>query len=318
MLILPAAGAAWAADHAILRGDVVAERDILVLGDLVANVPDAVARTPLFRAPALGQTGTIQARRIVESAAAAGVPVETGGRLQIQVSRAARQVGAAEIEGALRTVLESSAGLEPRATGIVFDGAPPQLVLSPDAKGEIAAGDLVYDRRNRRFSAHLWVGAAGADRPPSARVSGTVIDTVEVAVVTRALNRGEAVTAGDLTLERRPREGAPSDAITETASLAGRVAKRTFTAGSILRSGDLVRPEIVARGDIVTVVYEAPGMTLTMRAKSADAGAMGDTVSVTNPQSKKTLQATVVGPGKVSVSAAIPGRVASAGASPKR
>jgi flagella basal body P-ring formation protein FlgA len=79
-----------------------------------------------------------------------------------------------------------------------------------------------------------------------------------------------------------------------------------------VRNGDLARPELVTRGDVVTVVYEAPGMMLTMRAKAADAGALGDTVSITNPQSKKALQAVVIGPGKVSVSVAPPGRLAAA------
>ena len=78
----------------------------------------------------------------------------------------------------------------------------------------------------------------------------------------------------------------------------------------MLRNGDLQRPEIVARGDIVTIVYEIPGMALSLRGRANEAGAQGDVVSVTNPQSKRTLQATVVAPGKVAVFAAIPGPVA--------
>jgi flagella basal body P-ring formation protein FlgA len=60
----------------------------------------------------------------------------------------------------------------------------------------------------------------------------------------------------------------------------------------------------------VTIVYEVPGMTISMRGRASDAGALGDTIAVVNPQSKKTLQGQVVAPGKVSVSAPLPGRVA--------
>jgi flagella basal body P-ring formation protein FlgA len=60
----------------------------------------------------------------------------------------------------------------------------------------------------------------------------------------------------------------------------------------------------------VTIVYEVPGMTLTLRGRANEAGALGDAVSVTNPQSKKVLQGTVTGPGRVSVGAPLPGRLA--------
>jgi flagella basal body P-ring formation protein FlgA len=295
-----------------LRGDVVAEHDALTLGDLVADAPDTLLRTPLFRSPALGRTGTIQTSRIVEAAAAAGVAVETGGRLQILVTRLSRQVGTGEIEAALRTAFEAGAGLDPRTTGIVFDGAAPQLVLPPDAKADLVAGDVTMDQRNRRFTASVWVGPASPDKPAAARVSGTIVDIVEVAVINRALARGEAVASGDVTIERKPREGVPSDALTEAGSLTGRVARRAFAAGAVLRTGDLTRPELVARGEVVTVVYNQPGLSLTMRAKANEGGAMGDTVAIANPQSKKLLQATIIGPGKVSVNLAPPGPMAAA------
>jgi flagellar basal body P-ring formation protein FlgA len=58
------------------------------------------------------------------------------------------------------------------------------------------------------------------------------------------------------------------------------------------------------------VFYEVPGMTLTLRARATEAGAQGDTISVLNVQSKKSLHATVVSPGRVAVSAATPGPLA--------
>jgi flagella basal body P-ring formation protein FlgA len=62
-----------------------------------------------------------------------------------------------------------------------------------------------------------------------------------------------------------------------------------------------MKPDLVGRNEIVTIVFEVPGITLTARGKSADAGAEGDTVSVLNLQSKRVLQATVRGPGLVVV-----------------
>jgi flagella basal body P-ring formation protein FlgA len=299
------------AERLSLRGDVVVERDSLTLGDLVENAPEPAAATAIFRAPALGQTGTIQTRRIVEAAVAAGLgEVETGGRLQIQVKRAAREVGATEIEAALKAGLEASAGLDGRSTGIVFEGTPPSMTLAADVTGGVVASDIVYDRRSRRVAATIWIGPSANERKASTRVTGAVVELVDVAVVNRALARGERVQASDIVVERRPREVVPADAMFDGGEVAGRVARRAFAAGSLLRNGDLTRPELVARGEVVTVVYQAPGMMLSMRAKAADAGALGDTISITNLQSKKTLQAVIVAPGRVTVNAAPTGRLA--------
>ena len=304
-------GATRAAD-AILRGDVIAARDTLSVRDLVDGAPASIADTPLFRAPALGASGTIQARRIVAAAEALGLAVQTGGRVQITVTRAARQVGPGDIETALRKRLAAEFGLDAAATGIVFDGTPPVLAAAPELTSEPVASELSYDRRSRRLSAAVWLGPSAAERRAQIRVTGTAIDLVEVVVAARPLERGVTIKAGDLQIERRPRDVLGPDAAHDGSTLEGRVLRRSAGAGALVRPSDLIRPEIVARGDLVTATYEAPGVVLSMRMKSNDAGALGDSVSVTNPQSKKVLQATVTGPGRVSVGSPGPGRVASA------
>ena len=69
-----------------------------------------------------------------------------------------------------------------------------------------------------------------------------------------------------------------------------------------IRIGDLIKPPLVQRNDTVTLIYEVPGIVLTIRGKAADSGAEGDVISVLNEQSKRTVQGTIVGPGRVLVS----------------
>ncbi len=64
-----------------------------------------------------------------------------------------------------------------------------------------------------------------------------------------------------------------------------------------------MKPEIVSRNNTVTIVYQAPGVTLTLRGQAQDSGALGDTISVLNAESKRVVQAVVSGPDRVSVSA---------------
>lgn len=281
-----------------LRAHATARADVVTLGDLVDGLPEAVAATAAFRAPAVGETGTIQAARIVEAAARHGVRLAETGVAQVVVSRAGRRIDLAEVEGALRAALELRHGVEARATGILLDGTPPALPSVAD-DAQVVAEDVTYDPRTRRFSARLAVTGTGAR--PLARVAGQAIELIEVQVLSRALSRGETVAASDIATERRPRAAVTGDAVPDTGSLAGRVARRALPVGTVLRAGDLAKAEIVARGEIVTIVYEIPGMVLTMRGRANEAGGQGDVISVTNPQSKRTLQATVSAPGKVTV-----------------
>jgi flagella basal body P-ring formation protein FlgA len=66
------------------------------------------------------------------------------------------------------------------------------------------------------------------------------------------------------------------------------VAVSTPIAGA---SGDIA----VRRGEIITLVYVAPGIQLTARARAASDASVGDIVRVTNLQSNRTVEATVTG-----------------------
>lgn len=62
-----------------------------------------------------------------------------------------------------------------------------------------------------------------------------------------------------------------------------------------------MKPILVQRNDTVTIFYEAPGLSLTLRGQAQDSGALGDTIGVMNLQSKRLVQAVVTGPGRVAI-----------------
>lgn len=53
----------------------------------------------------------------------------------------------------------------------------------------------------------------------------------------------------------------------------------------------------VRRGEAVTLVYQAPGMSLTMRTRALEDGAIGQPVRLLNTASNRTIDAVVTGPG---------------------
>lgn len=53
----------------------------------------------------------------------------------------------------------------------------------------------------------------------------------------------------------------------------------------------------VRRGESVTLVYQAPGLSLTMRARALEDAAVGESVRLLNTSSNRTVDAVVTGPG---------------------
>jgi len=299
-----------------LRPEVNLGRDLVTFGDLIPGLSGDLASVAAFRGPALGETGTIQVGRIVEAARGAGIihdaaELENQGFAQVVVTRSARRIGAAEMEAAVKLGLQQRFGVDARLFALAIDGGAPSVAIEPELTGAVTVSDLTFDARSRRLQARLAVPGSAAMRLKPLHISGQLVETIEVVVPKRAIARGETLGKDDVAVERRPRDGQGSEVIGDARAAIDKVARRALLAGVPLRNGDVQREEIVAKGELVTIVYEAPGLLITMRGRASEAGAMGDVISVTNPQSKRTLQGTITGPGRVSVRPAI-GRVARA------
>ncbi len=300
-----------------LKADLTLSRDIVGFGDIIAGLSPQDAALPAFRAPALGDTGTIQVARIVDAAVKHGLlrdaqDLDSQGVAQVVVTRAARRITGLDVEAAVKSALLERFGFDGRAFALLLDGGAPSVVVEPELTGDLAALDLNYDARTRRVTGRLTMPGSAATRLKPVRVSGQLVETAEVVVPLRTIARGETLKPTDVTVERRPRDAQFNDVLGEMKAAVGKVAKRTLMAGSVLRSGDVQREEVVGRGDIVTILYESRGIVISMRGRASEAGAVGDTIAITNIQSKRVLQGTVTGPGRVNVSPHGGGQIAAA------
>ena len=288
-----------------LKPQVTVASDIVRVGDLVENAGSA-SGTPIFRAPDLGETGSVPARAGVDAARAAGlIAVDTRGLTDVTVTHASRTVPMSEIENRIATVLSERYDLgKPDNLRLVFDREVRNIELALTSTTEPIATRMNYDRGSRRFDVTLEVpGMARAQW----RYTGVAVETVDAAVVMRALTRGDVIKQGDVTIERRAkREFATDPAATDVIGLA---ARSNIRAGQVLHVSEVMKPEIVRKNDVVMLHYAVPGIVLTMRGQAMDSGAQGDTVNVLNPNSKRTIQGVVTAPGHVTVAGPKPAQV---------
>jgi flagellar basal body P-ring formation protein FlgA len=281
-----------------LKREAVVSADLVRIGDLIDGAGPA-AGIAIFRAPDIGETGSVPAYQVLAAARAYGIErVDTQGNGEVAVTRAGRVLAAKDIEAAIARALVARGGIAgSRDLAVTFDREPASLRLQNSA--DLRAVYTYYNARSGRFDVTFEVADEAAHRSTE-RYSGYALETLPVAVTLRSLARGEIIKASDVAIERRPkaefREGAPA-----AADPTGLALRNQVRAGQPLRATDLMRPEIVHRNEAVTIVYEAPGLVLTMRGKAVDPGAEGDVITVLNSQSNRAVQGTIAGPARVVV-----------------
>ena len=226
-----------------LRPEINLVRDLVTLGDLIPGLAGEAAATAAFRAPALGETGTIQVARIVEAARAAGIvrePTElhSQGFAQVVVTRTARRITAMDIEAAVKTGLQERFGVDARIFALAIDGGAPGIAVEPELTGDVAVVDLSFDARSRRLQARLAVPGSTAMRLKPLRISGQLVETMEVVVPKRLIARGETLGKDDVTVERRPRDGQSGEIIGDVRAVIDKVSRRALLAGVALRGSD--------------------------------------------------------------------------------
>jgi flagella basal body P-ring formation protein FlgA len=138
---------------------------------------------------------------------------------------------------------------------------------------------------------------------------------VRIVVPTRDVARGETLGESDLTYVFVVPDAVMSGTALSMDNLVGMQTRRVLRAGMSMRNDDVRAPILVNKGATVTMLFEAPGVTLSATGRAMSEGGVGDTVTILNIASYRQISAVVTGPGTVKAVAGmstISNRVASA------
>ncbi|WP_404367685.1 flagellar basal body P-ring formation chaperone FlgA [Sphingomonas sp. MMS24-J45] len=124
---------------------------------------------------------------------------------------------------------------------------------------------------------------------------------VSVPVLDHAIAKGDLLSAGDFTTQDVAETVART--LPRAKDVIGMEAARALPAGAMVRSTDVIRPQLVRRGEPVTIALRDGGLSITTQGRALSGGAAGDFVRVVSLSTNHTLDGVVEGTGAVRVAA---------------
>jgi len=282
----------------MLRDAVTVKSKLVRLGDLFINAGDNADVTVAY-APAPGKQALFDARWLYRLARSYGLQWKPLGiQDQILVQRAGQAISREEIEDTILAAL-SKYGAE-KSMSVELSNRLMRLYVPTGALAQVGVEDISYEPRTGRFSA-IIKAPANDPRAERNRVTGRLHEITEIPVLVRRMLKKEVITKRDIKWVRTRNDRIRRGTVLELDELIGMAVKRGLRADRPIQTSAIQRPILVAKGSLVTIILKAPKMTLTARGKSLDNGADGDTVRITNSQSKKVIEAEVTGTARVAV-----------------
>lgn len=139
---------------------------------------------------------------------------------------------------------------------------------------------------------------------PAPRV-GDAVATVFVSgpavKAARGIERGTVLTADDMTMVTDEISGVLIAPLPRVEDVTGAQTLRDIVAGEMLTTMLVRVPPAVVSGQLVTTVARVGHVNVESRAVAAERGALGQIIRLVNPESRRNLRGTVIGPGRVEV-----------------
>jgi len=287
--------AAWA--KPVLQEHVLVEGDIIHLGDLFQNAGNK-ADVAIAKAPAPGTRIVLDAERLTRIARAYKFPWRARSRFaHVIVERSGKAIPQEAIETALKEALREQGAR--KNIQIALSSRESRIYVPMDRLATVAVKHLEYNKRSQFFSAIL-VSPANDSFAKEFRVSGKAHATILIPVLRERTDHGDILRKRDIQWVRMRTDRIGSNVVTTTGDLIGNTPRRMILAGKPVQKNEVRQPLLVKKGTLVTMTYNTPYMTLTMKGRAMDKGSRNDMIRVMNVKSKTVVEAVVIGPNKVS------------------
>lgn len=280
-----------------VKQSIMVDASVITLGDLF-DQPITGGDTPIAQAPKPGQTISLDSRFLRQLARAYHLDIDNSETFDhILVARKCQIIKSdtvtAAIVDAINDRTEQSSSMD-----VVFDTGEVQFTLPTNVDATVAIQGLNFDSSSNRFLAILVVPATGPALYTQ-QVVGTVYEKMQVPVLKHAVSAGNTVQAADIDWTSTRVDQLAMNAVTDEQQMIGRIAKRPLRPGQILRATDLINEPTVHKNNLITIAVQTADMSLTVRGKALEDGAIGQTIRVVNTNTNKQLVGVVKDAGTV-------------------
>ncbi|WP_372627728.1 flagellar basal body P-ring formation chaperone FlgA [Arsukibacterium sp.] len=187
-----------------------------------------------------------------------------------------------------------------------------ELNLAPDSGVELTVvpldnriGDKVcaetpqFSRPQHHSPRQITVNISCSEPGPwQLYVPVKIAEIVEAVTVRQNIATGTVITADMLHVDNKERRFVRGNLVSDPRQIIGARSKRALNNGQLITMQDLC---LVCRGDVVTILIDNSGLSVSASGIAEQDGTLGDTIAVQNQQSGRKIQTEVVAVNQVRV-----------------
>lgn len=152
-----------------------------------------------------------------------------------------------------------------------------------------------FDRRTGNFRAVIGYGAR------EAVVRGQVRVAIPVVVPSNNLRREHTIEASDIEVRNVALAQVSATSLVNPEDAVGMAVRRSLVAGRPIRAEDIGPPIVLEKNGAIEIVYARPGLSLSMRGRALEDGAVGQSIRVKPAGGRRIVIGEIVAPDRVVV-----------------
>lgn len=281
-----------------LRTSTIVEGPDVLLGDLLLaenDVPAGWLDRLIAEAPVPGQSKEVLLGDVARALHA--YPdmhnVVLRGNPSIHVTVQVETLDTLQLESAIAAFAEQQDALSGQRFRVDSQVHTLPSVPSGDAwSPEILAIDADHDGY---FARLRFVSSDGSYTPETGSYRIALDELFPYWQVSHPVSRGESLTEGDLTTRWLPQKEATRFYPAEE-NIAGMEVRRNLRGGQMISQGSLAEPMFARRGEVVRVLLQRGGLSITLRARAMADGRRDERIPCLNERSGRRLYVRMVSP----------------------
>ncbi|KQN90026.1 hypothetical protein ASE95_15020 [Sphingomonas sp. Leaf231] len=135
---------------------------------------------------------------------------------------------------------------------------------------------------------------------PAGNAARPVAATPAVFVLAHPVAAGTTLSVGDFRLREATDPPSVAGSVLP-ADAAGQQATHHLPTGRVVRTSDIRSPQLIRRGDAVSITYRAGGLSITTPGQATSGAAHGQPIRVLALATRRTVDAVVDGPRRVRI-----------------